>query len=408
MNNLIIKKKTLVDPVLELYRGKIYCNIINYFIYIITKHLDKNIFNIKKSFQRTLTNILSSWLFTLYSTNTDIESDVFIPSNFKDTSILELTLMDFTKYDTTIENPKEKVQLILEKFTEYYSEQYKNLINYKKSQFYLNEKTNYTITKKFITQDRNSNKVGFYKYNIKIYFGIKNEKLDNILNNILIPTNIYNKMVSTYTGNKEIIDDLIWSIIFRYQLLGSNNHQLGILPNIIDNMVKDYNTNFECFASSINFTLNKYCSVYHDLEQYFGSQGNFFNTEISEGSYTFNPPYQKKIIDDGIYKILNSLKKAKEQSKNLSFFLTIPVWDKDGQKELSCENKIDYGDFEIINIVKNSEFLKKIRIINKEQFTYIDHNFQLYKNKTIQHTYFIVLSNTNQDFNKIDSYNFYE
>jgi hypothetical protein len=169
-------------------------------------------------------------------------------------------------------------------------------------------------------------------------------------------------------------------------------------------MIKDYNTEFECFASSINFTLKKYCSVYYDLEQYFGSQGNFFNAELGEGSYTFNPPYQKKIIDEGIYKILNTL----EKSKNLTFFLTIPVWDKEGQKELGCENKIDYGDFEIINIVKESEFFRKIRIINKEQFTYIDHNFQLYKNKTIQHTYFIVLSNTNQNFDKIDSYNFYE
>jgi TetR/AcrR family transcriptional regulator len=206
MNNLIIKKKTIVEPILELYRGKIYCNIINYFIFIITKHLDKNIFNIKKSFQRTLTNILSSWLFTLYSINTDKESDVFIPSNFTETSILEITLMDFTKYDTTIENPKEKIKEILEKFTEYYASQYQNLCNYKKSAFYLNEKSNYTIYKKYIIQERDNKKIGFYKYTINIHFGIKNEKLENILNNILIPVNVYNKMVTNYTGNKNIID----------------------------------------------------------------------------------------------------------------------------------------------------------------------------------------------------------
>ena len=97
-----------------------------------------------------------------------------------------------------------------------------------------------------------------------------------------------------------------------------------------------------------------------------------------------------------------------KKAKNLTFFLTITVWDKEGQKEIGCENKIDYGDFEIIKVIKESEFYRKIRIINKEQFTYIDHNFQLYKNKTIQHTYFIVLSNTTQNFDKIDSYNFYE
>ena len=408
MNNLIIKKKNIVDPILELYRGKIYCNIINYFIFITLKYFDKHIFNIKKSFQRTLTNILSSWLFTLYSINTDIDSDIFIPSNYNETAILELTLNDFTKYDNTIENPQQKIKELLHKFTEYYKTQYQSLLNYKKSSFYLNEKSNYKIQKKYIQYERKNVKVGFYKYNLSVNFGISNEKLKNIINNILIPIDVYNKMVSNYTGPKELLDVFIWAIIFRYQLLGSNNHQLGILPTIIEQMIVDYNVEFECFASSINNTLSKYCSVYYDLEQYFGSCGNFFNNTITEGCYTFNPPYQKKIIDDGIYKILDNLKNAKEQLKNLTFFLTIPVWDKEGQKELGSENKIDYGEFEIIQIMKDSEFLKKLRIIIKDNFTYIDHNFQLYKNKTIQNTYFIVLSTTNQDFNKIDTYNFYE
>jgi hypothetical protein len=40
-------------------------------------------------------------------------------------------------------------------------------------------------------------------------------------------------------------------------------------------------------------------------------------------------------------------------------------------------------------------------MIPKEKFTYIDHNFELYKNKTIQNTYLIVLSNTNFNINHI-------
>jgi len=66
MSLIIINKKN-VDPILELYRGKIYCNILNNFIFVCTKHLGKEIFSIKKSYQRTLTNLLSSWMFNLYS-----------------------------------------------------------------------------------------------------------------------------------------------------------------------------------------------------------------------------------------------------------------------------------------------------------------------------------------------------
>ena len=45
-------------------------------------------------------------------------------------------------------------------------------------------------------------------------------------------------------------------------------------------------------------------------------------------------------------------------------------------------------------------------MIPKEKFTYVDHNFELYKNKTIQNTYVIVLSNTDQKFDFIKTYDF--
>ena len=67
---------------------------------------------------------------------------------------------------------------------------------------------------------------------------------------------------------------------------------------------------------------------------------------------------------------------------------------------------INYGDFEIINEIKESKFFKGLRMISKEKFTYIDHNFGLYKNKTIQDTYIIILSNTNINPTIIDNYNF--
>ena len=424
MSLIIINKKN-VDPILELYRGKIYCNILNNFIFVCTKQLGKEIFSIKKSYQRTLTNLLSSWMFNLYSfSNLSIENyniifddnkytkkeyqDAFIPDNYNDISILKITLLDFCKYNNDDKNYEEIIDNILNEFVIFFDKQIVILENYKKSGFYINQRSNYKVSKKEISQARNNKNITFYKFLINVNFGINNEKLENIINNILLPLDVYNKLKENFTGNIKFIDDYIWSIIFRYQLLSSNNHQLGILPSIINNMQHDYNLSFECFASSINCTLKNYCSIYYDLEKLFGSHGNFFNKNFIEGVYTFNPPYQKNIIDKGYLKIQYHLDQANKNNKELTFILTIPVWDKEGQKMINYSNKIDYGEFEVINKIKESNFFRGLRIISKEEFTYIDHNFKLLKNKTIQNTYVILLSSNETDFEKINSYNFYE
>jgi hypothetical protein len=143
------------------------------------------------------------------------------------------------------------------------------------------------------------------------------------------------------------------------------------------------------------------------LEKYFGSQGNFFKIELTEGTYSFNPPYQKDIMDNGIRRLLGFLENAKNNYKKLTFIMTIPIWDKEGQEILNQQNKIDYGDFEIIKEVKESAYFIGLRLILKDEFTYLDHNFKLYKNKTIQNTYIIMLStDTNIDFSKILNYKF--
>ena len=42
-------------------------------------------------------------------------------------------------------------------------------------------------------------------------------------------------------------------------------------------MKTDFGLDFVCFASAINATSNNYCSIYYDVEKYFGSYGSFFN-----------------------------------------------------------------------------------------------------------------------------------
>ena len=381
------------------------------FINIVTQKLGTTIFSVKKSCPRTLINLLSSWMFTLYAFETNIDS--FFPNFFNNVGPLKITLLDFCKYDNNIDkNYVEIVDNILEEFLHFLKIQMEILEKYKLSQFYLNSKNNFQINKKIIIHTRETEEVEFYKFKINIFFGIKDKRLVNILDNILLPVDIYNKLVSVYTGPKNTnntnnIDTILWIIIFRYQLLGSNNHQLGILPHIIDKMKIDYNLGFECFASCINASLPNYCSIYHDLEQYFGSKGNFFNINLNEGVYSFNPPYQKNIMDSGIKRIFTFLENADKLNKHLTFIITIPIWDKEGQDILNENTKIDYGDFEIIKDIKASKYFINIRLIPKDNFTYLDHNFKLYKNKTIQNTYIIMLStDKNIDFTKVNEYDF--
>ena len=56
--------------------------------------------------------------------------------------------------------------------------------------------------------------------------------------------------------------------------------------------------------------------------------------------------------------------------------------------------------------MKTSKFYIGLRMIPKEQFTYIDHNFELYKNKTIQNTYVIILSNQLLILDSLNNYDF--
>ena len=390
-----VKSTKETNVILELYRGKLFCHIIKEFINKATSLFGTKIFSVKKSFPRTLTNLLSSWMFTLYaSENFDSMIDPFLPNNYEETHSLLNTLNDLVKYDETIKEAQKLINTLISFVVLLYEEQHKLLSNYKKSNYYSNIKTIYKVRKIKIKQQRNNEYYDFYKYVIDLEFEIKDKRLLNIIDNLLIPLDEYNKLKNNYTGNKNI-DDMICIILFRYQLLGSNNHQLGVKSNIMRQMNCNYNLQFECFASSINNTFNHYCSIYQDIEQYFGSFGSFYNLVPKKGTFGINPPYQKNIIELALDKVINFLSSAKENKNNLSFIITIPIWDLEGRKlftnDLPQQN-IDYGDFEIIKKIRDSEFHKITRMISKENFTYIDHNFKLAKNKTIQNTYVIILS----------------
>jgi hypothetical protein len=400
------------NVILEVYRGKLFCYFLNEFINDATKILGNKIFCVKKSHKRTITNLVSSWMFTLYaSENFNPSIDPFFPNNYTEVESLRLTLKDLVKYDETLKNTDTLIEKLLNKLIKLFGEQLKLLESYKKSHYFNENKNKYSIYKKELIQNREYGNFKFYKYCLKLNFEIKDRKLSDILNNLLIPIDEYEKLKKNYKDKEDLMDELILIILFRYQLLGSNNHQLGVKSDIMKQMNEDYNLNYECFASAINCTFSHFCSVYYDIEKYFGSFGSFFNLTPIKGTFGLNPPYQKEIIESCIIKSLAHLEESK---KDLTFIITIPIWDNEGKKimkeefnnELPQQN-IDYGDFEIINVVKNSVYHKITRMISKENFTYVDHNYKLFKNKTIQNTYVIIISNKKDfDTSHLLGYNF--
>lgn len=395
------KNNNILSPILEIYRGKLYLYMLKKFITDCVETFNQDIFNFKKSYVRTLTNLLSIWFFSLYS-NYNFKNDSFFPSNYKNTKIIEQIINDYASKH--FENVNQKIKKIVTNLTNNYKNLLINLNNYKNSNYFFKNSKNFVIKKEL-------KKINYeyYSFTINVNFQIKDNKLKNLLNNIFIPKDVYDRCKLKYTGLKKYLDTNLWIILFRYQLLGSNNHQLAVLPRIINKMKLDFNLSFECFASSINSISKNYCSIYYDIEKYFGSKGNFFNLKPKSGTYSFNPPYQSDIITNGINKLFLFLEEAYKNKKKLNFIITIPIWDIKGKEIMKeTDNGIDYGEFEIVNKIKKNKFFKGLKMISKKDFTYLDHNFKLYKDITIQNTYVIILSSckNNNFIEKIDNYNF--
>lgn len=162
-----------------------------------------------------------------------------------------------------------------------------------------------------------------------------------------IPADIYTKLKNRYNDYKKSVkkksipscDDLIACLLLRYNSLGSDGNQMGI-PIYIKNLFMDCGINFEGFASSLNHHYKYYCSMFYDIEKYFGSLGPFQNITYTRGIYILNPPYEKKLLIAMIDKIITSLSKS---SKHLCFVFGTPTWDK--YKEITFHDTIGSSEF---------------------------------------------------------------
>ena len=138
----------------ELYRGELYCNLLKIFTKSCLENLNENIFSHKKSANRTITNLLASWFFTLYQYY-DFKDDPFFPTNYNYMDILVKTLEDYCSLSKI--DCKDKIKNIITDL----SSCYKNILE-KLNQYKTQNNIN-LISKIIIYQKRDKDIISFYK-----------------------------------------------------------------------------------------------------------------------------------------------------------------------------------------------------------------------------------------------------
>jgi 23S rRNA U2552 (ribose-2'-O)-methylase RlmE/FtsJ/SAM-dependent methyltransferase len=183
--------------------------------------------------------------------------------------------------------------------------------------------------------------------------------------------------------------EFIFLLIMRYLgTLNSGNHQLGI-PDY-DIISKVFNLKEELFASPMNCSITTgYHSAFPDTDKFFGSLGRFSDTNIISGlGYSVNPPYTDIVLEAAMTKVVHWLNNVPD----VIFYITIPVWDSESQKELGFDLGDKYGKYPAIDVVNsNPNYIKAKKIFHKDVFLYKDHNTNKYINAS--NTYIIILSN---------------
>lgn len=181
----------------------------------------------------------------------------------------------------------------------------------------------------------------------------KYEKKFIIIKNKLpiIPKFIIKKSARHYKNPDDPNNDLIITYLnccnIRYCALMSGANQFMVDLNY-KKQLRQLGFNFECFGSVFNRYFDHFCSMFYDLEKYFGSCGSFFALKIYKGKYMANPPYDDNLLTNMYLKIK---KIFLHHRKNICFIISIPKWD-DYPLETIIENDAIYQ----FKMIKHEKF----------------------------------------------------
>merc|ERR1712086_1117370 len=107
---------------------------------------------------------------------------------------------------------------------------------------------------------------------------------------------------------------------------------MALAPSVLENLEEDFGVTCELFASPLNCTLSRYCSLFDDTDYMFCSLGSFFrfcsgDMVESGGSFECNPPFEEHLMQRAVSALLDALTLSDQP---LSIVLVIPDWPASG------------------------------------------------------------------------------
>lgn len=254
-------------------------------------------------------------------------------------------------------------------------------------------------------------------YNTKKVNIAKEEQRDRIILKIEKETYVlskdeYERLKKMYNKDEKI-DEYICMLLLRYQYYGQVKEGINLSAKTVYQFIKDngyINKTLEAFAGALNSDLPNYCSLFYDIEKYFGSKGSFLQKEIT-CKYNFiisNPPYISSVIYNSSLRLLLYLK----QCSDLMIIVIIPDWRsvdeyKDDQtfqiskKEVKHERqKKNYNGY---NEIRNSEYFRYVICYGGFKF----HNYFRNVDKNIDENILFVVLSTEGDNKNLELFKKY-
>lgn len=362
-----------INPLLELKREELLNKIYNHYTKTVLKHMDRKYIESRfHSAEQNLETQLARYIMHLLSYNNTV--DPLIPI------ITNKTENDCNNLRNDLKNKLNDKQIIDKIIKE--ADLHKHFANaFKELKQYSKSLENKDICK-VIYVENNDNQT--------ITLTVENSEP------VEMNKQLYDKIVKRRISSKESSIDnnvLIYCLVKRYQILRSFNQQLAVEDTTLLELKEKEGINFELFGSVINTVLPNYCSLFYDIEKYFGSIGSAFDTKILKGNFTINPPFDETIMENIMSKFIKEMKISKEK---IYAYVWIPVWDKEGQYQLAkqCNMKFrnkDYGIYKPIEIINKSGLVKSKNILCLKDIRFFNYTAFKYVNAT--NMYKIIISN---------------
>jgi hypothetical protein len=219
-----------------------------------------------------------------------------------------------------------------------------------------------------------------------------------------------------FIGDMRLADFWIIILLLRYEFYQDELQGTCLSVNIVYDFIKSNNfedTTLEAFAGSLNSNLKNYCSLFYDIERYFGSKGSFFKQKPELCIYKIvvaNPPYVTGVLDS----TANMLIEFMDKCNDITVILTIPDWrskkefDNDKNFNISINEKIHERTDELYKsyeTVRRSKYFRTVITVGSYQFYDYFHDI---KRGIRSNVLFVLLSTVEPEknvfINKIKSY----